>query len=230
METAVTAIENVFQFTPLREGRRCFFPLQPFFHLISIHAPPRGATFWNLAIAVSKSISIHAPPRGATPPLRCQVRLPAISIHAPPRGATRLYVAKFGCQLFQFTPLREGRPSGRTQEGITRYFNSRPSARGDLSPRTRSALCECISIHAPPRGATSFPPTQALRTRYFNSRPSARGDMYGYLGTISVYEFQFTPLREGRRKVFPAVLRCINFNSRPSARGDAYTSCDTSRY
>ena len=34
---------SLFQFTPLREGRR-FSPLRPFFHLISIHAPPRGAT------------------------------------------------------------------------------------------------------------------------------------------------------------------------------------------
>ena len=33
---------------------------------------------------------------------------------------------------FQFTPLREGRPTV-THSGIVRfYFNSRPSARGDL--------------------------------------------------------------------------------------------------
>ena len=32
-----------------------------------------------------------------------------ISIHAPPRGATRDYMALDVSELFQFTPLREGR-------------------------------------------------------------------------------------------------------------------------
>ena len=56
-----------------------------------------------------------------------------------------------------------------------------------------------ISIHAPPRGATSrnaqFPNSQF----YFNSRPSARGDAAEWLPTYKSEVFQFTPLREGRR-------------------------------
>ena len=56
----------LFQFTPLREGRQCFFQLPTFDRLISIHAPPRGATaLWQGGHAPSP-ISIHAPPRGAT--------------------------------------------------------------------------------------------------------------------------------------------------------------------
>ena len=35
------------------------------------------------------------------------------------------------------------------------------------------------------------------------------------------YEFQFTPLREGRRSNADCLRRCLYFNSRPSARGDA---------
>ena len=55
-------------------------------------------------------------------------------------------------------------------------FNSRPSARGD-GEQPHSAVLRFISIHAPPRGATSgalffVPPS------YFNSRPSARGDRF----------------------------------------------------
>ena len=76
---------------------------------ISIHAPPRGATSHGMPCLTSKSISIHAPPRGAT--RRCDERLEAhpISIHAPPRGATRA-LQFHPCYLqFQFTPLREGR-------------------------------------------------------------------------------------------------------------------------
>ena len=100
--------------------------------VISIHAPPRGATTPTSTKPTSPphfnsrpsargdrqpnhadrrhQISIHAPPRGATP--ACGVRLEgwAISIHAPPRGATAL-------------------PGNRRMP--TCNFNSRPSARGD---------------------------------------------------------------------------------------------------
>ena len=61
-------------------------------------------------------------------------------------------------------------------------------------------LCPCcrnISIHAPPRGATHM--ARICRI------PSS---------------FQFTPLREGRRILFPPTVLFSNFNSRPSARGD----------
>ena len=39
-------------------------------------------------------------------------------------------------------------------------------------------------------------------------------------GTPIQNEFQFTPLREGRRETPLIVLYMVNFNSRPSARGD----------
>ena len=55
---------------------------------------------------------------------------------------------------FQFTPLREGRQNVATWLIWRGYFNSRPSARGDHQRATRNANQD-ISIHAPPRGATS---------------------------------------------------------------------------
>ena len=77
---------------------------------------------------------------------------------------------------FQFTPLREGRLDG-------------------IRHLVQLIL---ISIHAPPRGATSY------RRHY-------RG----------VDEFQFTPLREGRpKRTGKADSDMQYFNSRPSARGD----------
>ena len=102
-------------------------------------------------------------------------------------------------RAFQFTPLREGRPGRRRcTPQSPRYFNSRPSARGDLvassvlrrlvhfnsRPSARGDHLhrrdahrhEEISIHAPPRGATS---------RFSNAIRLAS-------------QFQFTPLREGR--------------------------------
>ena len=101
--------------------------------IISIHAPPRGATILTTeGNPVALNISIHAPPRGATPAKRRNGPRPQISIHAPPRGATSIQArysyqrqdfnsrpsARGDCrrapptrrsQLFQFTPLREGR-------------------------------------------------------------------------------------------------------------------------
>ena len=121
-----------FQFTPLREGRLDLFyalraPYRNFnsrpsargdalraggrgFAVISIHAPPRGATGSHRGAAEALPISIHAPPRGATQHHQPTSSRPAISIHAPPRGATlqvETYIVH-AC-LFQFTPLREGR-------------------------------------------------------------------------------------------------------------------------
>ena len=55
-------------------------------------------------------ISIHAPPRGATGDFADDPDSLYISIHAPPRGATHLHGA---------------------HRRTCKYFNSRPSARGD---------------------------------------------------------------------------------------------------
>ena len=120
-----------FQFTPLREGRH-------------------GCGDWT----GGERISIHAPPRGATLAVIGAYKHSEISIHAPPRGATGIRMAQQAMQKFQFTPLREGRPiatvyllarsisihappRGATAKAeryaLSRgYFNSRPSARGDV--------------------------------------------------------------------------------------------------
>ena len=100
---------------------------------------------------------------------------------------------------FQFTPLREGRPA--TRRGAFRpvpHFNSRPSARGDPF-RGREVLFRRISIHAPPRGATS----QGCWRRATKS-------------------FQFTPLREGRRpfRGREVLFRRISIHAPP--RGATY--------
>ena len=56
---------------------------------------------------------------------------------------------------------------------------------------------------------------------YFNSRPSARGDWDTGSAFNGGSVFQFTPLREGRRRCLPDAPESAYFNSRPSARGDA---------
>ena len=209
-----------FQFTPLREGRhkqllRSFCPAN-----ISIHAPPRGATSLHQDSLMNDHfnsrpsargdlilrlifllivISIHAPPRGATGKLTQLESSFNISIHAPPRGATRCIVHREGSGIvFQFTPLREGRLVGTIKASPPRrYFNSRPSARGDSSKST-----------------------PVLGKLYFNSRPSARGDVTR--PSIDYPAGHFNSRPSARGDPCPTKLACaaLYFNSRPSARGD----------
>ena len=209
-----------FQFTPLREGR---LKTQEFHAMaaISIHAPPRGATGRAIRDGQPKrfqftplregrpslhgfrscgSISIHAPPRGATAWSCLVCHHCYFNSHPSARGDTTRSLRVCVLLIFQFTPLREGRPFPvatrlsrsidfnsrpsargdalrvRSRWLLPVHFNSRPSARGDKRAWRNDANCVLISIHAPPRGAT--PPAQ----------PQIR--------TACV--FQFTPLREGR--------------------------------
>ena len=151
---------------------------------ISIHAPPRGATLkLTDGREAGTPISIHAPPRGATDSFKCAVHdvlyfnsrpsargdrgcgqgdgCRCISIHAPPRGATTFNMAKYAqSQISIHAPPRGATPCVGRSCSSHLYFNSRPSARGDM------------------------PETVAKSVRdYFNSRPSARGDQ-GYAAVL----------------------------------------------
>ena len=194
---AVNGGREVFQFTPLREGRHEGAKFRVI-GVISIHAPPRGATplagtggspkrfqFTPLregrrgkrnTAALRANFNSRPSARGDVIPNGGAVARKKISIHAPPRGAT-------------------------------------PNA-GFID-----AEQDAISIHAPPRGATPFPASHCPRCTHFNSRPSARGDVMEN-GNCAVERFQFTPLREGRRNSWARGRRTGHFNSRPSARGD----------
>ena len=58
----------------------------------------------------------------------------------------------------------------------------------------------------------------------FNSRPCVRGDRSPALIESAMALFQFTPLREGRRRHFGRSWagNHANFNSRPCVRGDEH--------
>ena len=167
--------------------------------IISIHAPPRGATATAYSTRKQVEISIHAPPRGATN-LRPEgsVIVMQISIHAPPRGATRGDLPITAGAAFQFTPLREGRLRYKQVISCPGYFNSRPSARGD-SGRTQESGAGHISIHAPPRGATTVSVYDSPRGAISIHAPP-RGATQMYHNCQANGLFQFTPLREGRQQ------------------------------
>ena len=232
-----------FQFTPLREGRPGIICWEGLEVHISIHAPARGATFAALQAAAYsidfnsrpcergdlleedqmigwERISIHAPARGATFGTLHPIIGVGISIHAPARGATKTSFVRERTVKFQFTPLREGRPS-----------TEQPTLSN-----------EPISIHAPARGATKITPSFPGTQLDFNSRPCERGDLaaLSYVRQWTKFQFtplregrqntpvqacawnifQFTPLREGRRLRLRIPVWPKDFNSRPCERGD----------
>ena len=167
---------GVFQFTPLREGRQQEESASFNIDNISIHAPPRGATFSKYSASRRKRYFNSRPSARGDGGLTTCGGMQYIFQFTPLReGRQDTAVLDTKQLLFQFTPLREGRRIVAGRSCTKPYFNSRPSARGD--PKEGKEMSEfVISIHAPPRGAT----------------PSMGNDTHRH-------QFQFTPLREGRQ-------------------------------
>ena len=187
--------------------------------MISIHAPPRGAT------CITGSASAWAqfqftPLREGRHRLAGCVEDRAFYFNSRPsaRGDLRGFAKLIAAGQFQFTPLREGRPLRRNSPAPISNFNSRPSARGDgiaeseprrlaisihAPPRGATGLGDLIvekvdiSIHAPPRGATGRGESRGRRPRISIHAPP-RGATSASRPSLWHHEFQFTPLREGR--------------------------------
>ena len=85
---------------------------------------------------------------------------------------------------FQFTPLREGRPAQVHDNTQEQFISIHAPPRGATTLGQKALKTGAISIHAPPRGATSQWRVARCTSRNFNSRPSARGDEWYY----SIYD------------------------------------------
>ncbi len=164
-------------------------------------------------------ISIHAPPRGATGSISESIGLASISIHAPPRGATSSSTASKVSGIFQFTPLREGRLL-QPPCALVVDISIHAPPRGATKNKNAFLGGIDISIHAPPRGATALARRQRISATYFNSRPSARGDLPPSSGTPASPYFNSRPSARGDGARSSVPRQPANFNSRPSARGD----------
>ena len=211
-------------------------------HLISIHAPPRGATFSGCSSSRRSNISIHAPPRGATSGIRGWQAAGIFQFTPLREGRPRSHVMFWRPIGFQFTPLREGRqkwssrrvasrhisihapPRGATNAvgGISYYviFQFTPLREGRRETEIHTKDYEQISIHAPPRGATAKKKGIEYESINFNSRPSARGDSNTAVHTFGQINFNSRPSARGDHALSQTPLGALNFNSRPSARGD----------
>ena len=215
-------MERLFQFTPLREGRRLdmedgtwndYFNSRPcergdmeiilFGNVvnISIHAPARGATCCTISAAPARRISIHAPARGATPLWGGYGPQRYFNSRPCERGDSYFRKMALTSVRFQFTPLREGRLPIQFFVLPDADFNSRPCERGDaFRAVVLSAFCK-FQFTPLREGRPDRKQCSSSRSFYFNSRPCERGDQGQERkggGTI----FQFTPLREGRHGIW----------------------------
>ena len=187
---------------------------------ISIHAPPRGATCVGTSMTNCFTIFQFTPLREGRHTSNC-ISCFVDKFQFTPLREGRRIVKNNNLKIpkFQFTPLREGRLRIAITPFFAVYFNSRPSARGDLQRRNRHARI-AISIHAPPRGATSDA-INDIKAERISIHAPPRGATGIRMAQQAMQKFQFTPLREGRLCPCGAsYFFIVDFNSRPSARGD----------
>ena len=146
---------------------------------ISIHAPPRGATRSFPAAVSSRSQFQFTPLREGRPDQHHQPTSTISHFNSRPsargddlRRGGDLYPRHFNSRpsargdlnppppcaavpLFQFTPLREGRRQRPAEPPAASRFQFTPLREGRPAAAAASSACHSISIHAPPRGATT---------------------------------------------------------------------------
>ena len=104
----------------------------------------------------------------------------------------------FTAQLFQSTPLREGRHALKIEKYYVDGFQSTPPREGRRHGDGVVEAPYAVSIHAPARGATSTWSTSAPGWSTFQSTPLREGRQAVLKLMLTKREFQSTPLSEGR--------------------------------
>ena len=152
----IKALESMlFQFPPLRKGRLPKTPKRKQRILISIPAPAQGATVVAETLPAGRKYFNSRPcARGDAAARAALWMLPDFNSRPCARGDFDTAVDAESAYLFQFPPLRKGRPAAPASSSFTLFtFQFPPLRKG--RPR-RAARCMWPSN--------------------FNSRPCARGD------------------------------------------------------
>ena len=140
-----------------------------------------------------EGVSIHAPGRGATPFEICCMMGRIVSIHAPGRGATSRHIHLSSLtNPFQFT--HPGGVRRRTrwevlQESVFQFTH--PGGVRHLSDLIEDRRT-IVSIHAPGRGATRASTTAVCAPGSFNSRTREGCDPRPFVRHSIIILFQFT--------------------------------------
>ena len=150
-----TVGEDTFQFTPLREGRRWARRAHRRLAYFNSRPSARGDSIqYNMSIR--KIISIHAPPRGAT--IVSAFSHSCLSFQFTPlrEGRHHQRVRRCGGNDFNSRPSARGDGICENKKLSPKQFQFTPLREGRRG--VKCIVCsQQISIHAPPRGATHPP-------------------------------------------------------------------------
>ena len=188
---------------------------------VSIHAPARGATFYQ-DFHLLKCQFQFTRPQGARRQLRRRRDArQAVSIHAPARGATPgTLEIKPGIQ-FQFTRPQGARPLARPMIRVCSVFQFTRPQGARLAGAAATDPFGDVSIHAPARGATWEADDVRRRIASFNSRARKGRDSSSVFFGMNFSTFQFTRPQGARRlRPSPRILS-RSFNSRARKGRDA---------
>ena len=152
--------KRLFQFTPLREGRR------------GVHGADKpGQTHFNSRPSARGDRILHTKhnTRGLFQftPLR--------------EGRRPMCTSAAARETFQFTPLREGRPSAASSSKKSPQISIHAPPRGATSPHRTAPSLPPISIHAPPRGATVRDAGRTQHADEFQFTPLREGRLARWL-------------------------------------------------
>jgi len=126
-------------------------------------------------------------------------------------------------QMFQSTPLREGRRIYFLDGHLYMRFNPRPCARGDISFAALGSISSSFNPRPCARGDKLFACT-SFDVKCFNPRPCARGDDIPRVKEANPRVSIHAPAR-GATDAAPDMLYALTgFNPRPCARGDFHFS------
>ena len=141
---------HVFQITPLREGRHQQICREHVRIPISIHAPACGATEWE-GICLITLVHFNSRPCVRGDGSMAQKNATPSKFQFSPLREGRQTTSNVCLhrKLFQFTPLREGRHGSRNRSIYPRIFQFTPLREGRLLRIALQDRLHDISIHAP---------------------------------------------------------------------------------
>ena len=210
----------LFQFTPLREGRRFIVPAPSILTNFNSRPSARG-DFFQLFHSCFQKFQFTPLREGRRPSQKSMTPVGDYFNSRPSaRGDPMVKASVSPAGTFQFTPLREGRQHHQRNALLFGVFQFTPLREGRQDAINNNTIVMQISIHAPPRGATNqhrilhrlslfqFTPLREGRPDVTTTENSCnisihappRGATACRFLVFCGFPFQFTPLREGRRQ------------------------------
>ena len=168
-------------------------------HIVSTHAPLRGATSFLLGLGNTADVSTHAPLRGATFWDHTRCRVTVVSTHAPLRGATEI-------------------PSIILENPIE--FQPTHPCGVRLIRAGRDHIYIKVSTHAPLRGATGLKPDEVIEILVSTHAPLRGATLAEVVSLPSELVSTHAPLRGATPLLLPWRVFLSGFNPRTPAGCD----------